>query len=44
MTRRNAREIAVHFIFELSFSNDRADSPLEEFDAAAYCDGLFAAL
>ncbi len=31
MTRRNAREIAVHFIFELSFSNDRADSLLEEF-------------
>lgn len=31
MTRRNAREIAIHFIFELSFSNDRADSLLEEF-------------
>ena len=31
MTRRNAREIAVHFIFELSFSNDRADKLLEEF-------------
>lgn len=31
MTRRNAREIAVHFIFELSFSNDRADQLLEEF-------------
>ena len=31
MTRTNAREIAVHFIFELSFSNDRADHLLEEF-------------
>ncbi len=31
MTRRNAREIAVHFVFELSFSNDRAESLLEEF-------------
>lgn len=31
MTRRNAREIAVHFAFELSFSKDRADALLEEF-------------
>ena len=30
MTRSNAREIAVHFIFELSFTNDRADTLLEE--------------
>ena len=31
MTRRNAREIAIHFIFELGFSKERADSLLEEF-------------
>lgn len=31
MTRTNAREIAVHFIFELGFSNDSAQSLLEEF-------------
>ncbi len=31
MTRTNAREIAVHFIFELSFSKESAQSLLEEF-------------
>lgn len=31
MTRANAREIAVHFIFELSFSQESAQSLLEEF-------------
>lgn len=31
MTRTNAREIAVHFIFELSFSNESARSLLDEF-------------
>ncbi len=31
MTRSNAREIAVHFIFELSFSKESAQSLLEEF-------------
>ncbi len=31
MTRTNAREIAVHFIFELGFSNESAQSLLEEF-------------
>ncbi len=29
MTRSNAREIAVHFTFELSFSNETADQLLE---------------
>lgn len=29
MTRSNAREIAVHFIFELGFSNLSADELLE---------------
>lgn len=31
MTRTNAREIAIHFTFELSFSNQSADQLLEEF-------------
>ncbi len=31
MTRSNAREIAIHFIFELSFSQESAQSLLEEF-------------
>lgn len=31
MTRSNAREIAVHFIFELSFSKESAQSLLEKF-------------
>lgn len=31
MTRTNAREIAVHFIFELSFSSASAQELLEEF-------------
>ncbi len=31
MTRTNAREIAIHFTFELSFSNLSADELLEEF-------------
>ena len=31
MTRSNAREIAIHFIFELSFSKESAQSLLEEF-------------
>lgn len=31
MTRRNAREIAVHFVFELGFCDRRADELLEEF-------------
>ncbi len=31
MTRANAREIAVHFIFELSFSKETAQSLLDEF-------------
>lgn len=31
MTRTNAREIAIHFTFELSFSNQTADQLLEEF-------------
>lgn len=31
MTRANAREIAVHFIFELSFSQETAQSLLDEF-------------
>ena len=31
MTRTNAREIAIHFTFELGFSNDSADQLLEEF-------------
>ena len=31
MTRTNAREIAVHFIFELGFSRESAQSLLEEF-------------
>jgi len=30
MTRNNAREIAVHFAFELGFSNQTADELLEE--------------
>lgn len=29
MTRSNAREIAVHFVFELSFSNDSAQQLLD---------------
>lgn len=29
MTRNNAREIAVHFVFELGFTNQRADELLE---------------
>ena len=29
MTRTNAREIAVHFSFELGFSNETADELLE---------------
>lgn len=31
MTRTNAREIAIHFIFELGFSQESAQSLLEEF-------------
>ena len=31
MTRTNAREIAIHFTFELSFSNLSADELLDEF-------------
>lgn len=31
MTRTNAREIAIHFTFELSFSNQSADELLNEF-------------
>lgn len=31
MTRTNAREIAVHFVFELGFSQESAQSLLEEF-------------
>ncbi len=31
MTRTNAREIAVHFVFELSFSDQSAQSLLDEF-------------
>lgn len=31
MTRTNAREIAIHFIFELGFSKESAQSLLEEF-------------
>ncbi len=31
MTRTNAREIAIHFTFELSFTNQSADQVLEEF-------------
>lgn len=31
MTRTNAREIAIHFTFELSFSDQTADKLLEEF-------------
>lgn len=31
MTRTNAREIAIHFTFELSFSNLSADQLLDEF-------------
>ena len=31
MTRTNAREIAIHFTFELSFSNQSADQLLDEF-------------
>ncbi len=31
MTRTNAREIAVHFVFELSFSQESAQCLLEEF-------------
>ncbi len=31
MTRANAREIAVHFIFELSFSKETAQNLLDEF-------------
>ena len=31
MTRTNAREIAVHFIFELGFTQESAQSLLEEF-------------
>jgi len=30
MTRSNAREIAVHFVFELSFSNDPAEVLLDQ--------------
>lgn len=30
MTRSNAREIAVHFVFELGFTNDNAETFLEE--------------
>ncbi len=30
MTRSNAREIAVHFVFELGFSGERADDLLEQ--------------
>ena len=29
MTRSNAREIAVHFVFELSFSSDSAQQLLD---------------
>ena len=31
MTRTNAREIAIHFIFELGFSQESAQSLLEQF-------------
>lgn len=31
MTRTNAREIAIHFIFELGFSNNTAQELLDEF-------------
>ncbi len=31
MTRTNAREIAIHFTFELSFSDQTADKLLEDF-------------
>lgn len=31
MTRTNAREIAIHFTFELSFSDQSADQVLDEF-------------
>lgn len=31
MTRTNAREIAIHFTFELSFSNQSAEQLLDEF-------------
>ncbi len=36
MTRTNAREIAIHFTFELSFSDQSADRLLEEFFTPAY--------
>ena len=36
MTRTNAREIAIHFTFELSFSNLSADELLEEFFTREY--------
>ena len=36
MTRTNAREIAVHFVFELSFSDLTADELLEEFFNRSY--------
>ena len=36
MNRSNAREIAVHFTFELSFSNDSADQVLEKFFQPEY--------
>ncbi len=36
MTRTNAREIAIHFTFELSFSDLSADKLLEEFFTREY--------
>lgn len=36
MTRTNAREIAVHFTFELSFSDQPADKLLERFFTKEY--------
>ena len=36
MTRTNAREIAIHFTFELSFSDCSADELLEQFFNRAY--------
>ena len=36
MTRTNAREIAIHFTFELSFSNLSADELLETFFTREY--------